>query len=376
MSFMKTGTICSLLMTTSFATPVFSQSEGVMEQQGVWFGGYRRGREEISIEMKIIQDVGMADIKFKGWEPVGHSICQYVFDASTDGTIEPKLNESAGTPANCPQGWSFDFSRVGPDNAVARFSKADFLSEAELAAGLRPFTEDDRRSPVDGLDILGVATGMTKSEVETKLSSVGYEPTPEGSRVAEGRSGSWTQETSRFVRQEEEDGKWGDTFTVQYSSMLKTDSSEPRAAIIARNWSVPADQGLSQLTLLKALEDKYGPTLRSGLDRSWDRSGNNLTESAQKRQMCANGSLQMIDYSFNAARSSYNSRANLYCGPEAAIQVYGDSTSGTARSLSIRIVDPDELWGPFWNTWSEGQYSDLKTLYDNVSKATGAAPEL
>lgn len=357
--------------------PVAADDNVVIERQGVWFGGYARGRsEKINIELRIIRDVGLLKIEFRRWEPVGSANCQYAFNSEKKDNIAPILNGSFGTPQNCPQDFSFDFTRKSPDGAVIRMNGASFLPAAELNAGLRPFLESDRRANINGLDILGVATGMSLTEVERVLSDLNFTLMSDWTGVSTGRGDFWRQETRYYVRQKDKEDKWGDTFTVQYSPMVSGDSTDPRASMLSRRWTIPEEQRLSELTLLKALNDKYGPALPVGEDRAWDRLGANLTEYDERRARCASGSIQQMPFSINFRESSYSSKADVYCGPTAGISIRTAPNTGIAGSLSIFIVDPDEVWDNFWRSWSAGEYETMRTIFESVSGATGAAPKL
>ena len=198
-----------------------AQTEEVLNRQGVWGGGYSRGRsEKISLELHVIRDVGQLEIDFRGWEPVKFANCQYVFDASVTGDFELLLNGSHGTPEECPVDFSVGFKRTGPDAAELTFTNASFLENAELSAGLRPLRDTDRRASVEGLDVLGVAPGMTQEAGEASLEKTGYAPMPDLSQVAQARDGTWSLETRSYVRQQ--DGEdWGDVFMVQYSPAVE-----------------------------------------------------------------------------------------------------------------------------------------------------------
>ncbi|KGF68817.1 hypothetical protein LL06_14460 [Hoeflea sp. BAL378] len=353
-----------------------AQNDDVLNRQGVWGGGYSRGRsEKISLELHVIRDVGQLEIDFRGWEPVKFANCQYVFDASVTGDFDLLLNGSHGTPEECPVDFSVGFKRTGPDAAELTFTNASFLDNAELSAGLRPLRDADRRASVEGLDVLGVATGMAQDAVEASLEKTGYAPMPDWTQVVQARDESWSLETRSYVRQQDGD-EWGDVFTVQYSPNVKGEENGNRAALISRNWKIPEDQNVSELTLVRALKDKYGPILSMGEDRAWDRNGENLTTYDDRRQRCAEGSLQQLPFSISFRESSLRSGANPYCGPTADIRIQTGINSGIATGLNVFVMDPDEIWDGFWRTWSAGEYAKLKQLFDSVSGATGAAPEL
>jgi hypothetical protein len=356
---------------------LLAQETGVTDRQGAWFAGYTRGNsEEINIELTIIRDVGVAEINFSRWEPVGSARCQFVFDASPEGSMPLSLNGSFGSPENCPQELAIDFSRTSEDGALLRFEGGNFLPEAELRAGLRPLRENDRRARIEGLDILGVPPGITLSEAESILLGQQYMFMPDWTRISQSRSGNWTQETRYYVRDQNGDDENQDLFIIQYSPEVASEENERTVSMLSRNWQIPENQNLTELTLINALTDKYGPTLSFGNDRAWDRSGQNLTELGQRRERCRQGSHQQIPFSINFRGSSFTSNANVYCGPTADIRLQTGRNTGLATVLSVFIVDPDEVWDNFWRTWSVDEYEAMSILYNSVTGATGAAPDL
>ena len=64
------------------------------------------------------------------------------------------------------------------------------------------------------------------------------------------------------------------------------------------------------------------------------------------------------------------------CGPVLNGYIGTDSATGRAVALKLRITDPDPIWNDFWQTWSHTEAARLKSVYDGVTSATGAAPEL
>lgn len=355
----------------------FAQEDQITDRQGVWYGGFvRQSWQELKLELKVIRDVGIVEVQFHTWEPVGQATCQYVFDATVEHAIELQLNGSYGSPDQCEQQVTMTFERTSADRATVMFEGWEVLPEFEVAASLRPLRDQDRRSPVSGLDILGVQPGMPVSAAEALLINAGFQALPAWTRVSRGRSGDWTQETRSYVRQEQGSGNWGDVFTIQFSAVVASEPTEQRAALISRDWDIPEDQGLSQLSLMNALSQKYGEPLPNAEDRFWDRSGQNLTSYEQRRANCATGPVQEIPYRIDFQRTAISSSTTIYCGPVASVYMRNHSGGGLASELNIMIVDPDEVWDSFWRSWSDGEYPAMRALLDNVLGATGAAPDL
>lgn len=300
--------ITSVLLITAIGIApeiTFAQETGILDRQGVWVGGYKRGRsEEINFELKIVRDIGLLEVESRDWEPVGSAACQYVFDATQEASVKLTLNGSFGSPERCAQQFELSFSRASADSALLQFEGGNFLPEAELSAGLRPLRDVDRRSVIAGLDVLNIKPGMALEEAEDLLSNQQFSLMPEWTSVAQGRSGNWTQETRYYVRQEKENGEWGDFFVVQYSPNVEGAATERRVSMLSRGWEIPEDQAVTELTLLNALTEKYGPSLAVGEDREWDRTGHNLTELDQRRSNCAPGSLQEIPFSIDFRNSA------------------------------------------------------------------------
>lgn len=366
------GAVASLSAYTAFI-PLPAQAESIHDAEGAWFSGYTRGRnEKVTIEFTVIRDIGKLRMEFIRWEPVGVAACEYLFNDASGASIAPILNGSYGTPETCPTSFTMGFVRTGGDTARLVFNGASFLDQADAVTSLRPLRDEDRRASVEGLDILGLATGMTQPALEVNLSDLGFAVIENRTIQQVARDQSWQQETIHYGREPMEDGMPSDVITIQYGASFEGQKSAPKAIAVQRDWVIPKDQNIAQLSLLNALTDKYGPTLASGYNRAWDRAGNVLASLEQRRVACSAGTLQVIKNTIG----NFQKNINLYCGPEADIRVQTDTNGSRTHSVHISITDPDEVWNNFWQKWSHSEYQKMLTLFEGVSQASGDAPKL
>lgn len=352
------------------ATLLFGASAHAQGADGVWFGGYKQGRTSINLQLANIEGVGRIDIDSKGWEPIGYGRCQYVYQYLNPTVDDVHLNGSYGTPEKCPPTLSFQMERAGPDSMKVTFTDRIPLAEVELIAGLRPLRDEDRRVKVENLDIIGVKTGMSRTDAEAILKDAGYEHDEQATRVATGREG-WTLETHYFVKGAEDSDEI-DTISVAYS-----ETKSAKVMIVGRDWKIPETAKLTELTLKQALLDKYGPAYSTfGEDRSYDRQGNNLPNSTERNKVCKRHSLQEIKFDWYRKGQIYRGSINLYCGPLTHMHIGSTRETGLASYIIQWIADPDEIWDNFWRTWSIGEHQKLDALYQSVSGAVGEAPKL
>ncbi|MBK1623092.1 hypothetical protein [Afifella marina] len=357
-------TVCAFAAYLICGVSAHAQNAG-----GVWFGGYKQGRDSINLQLTNIEGVGRLEVDLKGWEPIGYGRCQYVYQYPNPAVDDVHLNGSYGTPDKCPSALSFQMERAGPDSMKVTFTGGTPLAEAELVAGLRPLRDEDRRVTIDNLDILGIKTGMSRADVEAVLKDAGYEHDEESTRVATGSEG-WTLETHYFDKGAGDDES--DTISIAYS-----ETETAKVMIVGRDWKIPESAKLSELTLKQALLDKYGSPLTSNSEeRAYDRQGNNLTDSRERRRACKSRSLQEIQFEWLQKGQTYRSTINLYCGPLTNMRIGTKPNTGLASNLLQWIADPDEIWDNFWRTWSIGEHQTLAALYQSVAGAVGEAPKL
>src|SRR5690606_28429564 len=296
---------------------------------GVWFGGYKQGRNSINLQFTNIQGVGRLNIDSNGWEPIGYGRCQYVYQYPNLAVDDVHLNGSFGSPEKCPSTLSFRMERVGPDSMNVTFTDGTPLAEAELAAGLRPLRDEDRRVEIDNLEILGIKTGMSRAEAEAVLKEAGYEHDENATRVATGREG-WTLETHYFVRGAEDSDEI-DTISVAYS-----ETKTAKVMIVGRDWKIPESAKLTELTLKQALLDKYGPAYSTITEeRAYDRQGNNLPDGTDRNKVCARRSLQEIKFDWQRKGEIYRGSINLYCGPFTNMRISTTPATGLASYLAL-----------------------------------------
>ena len=91
---------------------------------------------------------------------------------------------------------------------------------------------------------------------------------------------------------------------------------------------------------------------------------------------CPEGAHQPINANYALRSESGEELVYVTCGPIVRAYVGMDASTGRAISLKLRVTDPDPIWADFWSTWSHTEGARIKSIYDGVAGATGAAPEL
>lgn len=251
-----------------------AQSQTTTPEEGVWFGGYVLGRDDITFEMVVVNGVGQLDIESDNWGALGFARCRYQFAVSGGAVPEAFLNQGTGTPENCPIEMSFDISRTGPDDAalVLPVALQDQLNleRIEMRAGLRPLRAEDRRANIPSFDILGVAPGMTTQTVSSILAAAGFTLMEEPNLMYEG----FSRPQQIWGRSPSAEGVFSDQLLVSFSAEADWIPVPPVVAQVARRLSLSAEQGVTELVLQNALREKYGPPENGyNENRAWTRDG-------------------------------------------------------------------------------------------------------
>ena len=353
------------------AAPVAAQGAG--DVQGYWAGGYTDGQGgEIQFELTVIDGVGELKYNASNWGALGFAICEYLFPLENGQPGKVTRNSGAGT-GDCLAEPAFTLDRPAPDTLTLAFANPEVaLDSVELGGILRPFDPATAHAPVAGLDILGVAPGMTFDAIDAALTEKGYarQETRDGTLEYDG----FTIAQRAWARGADADGQPDDwvfaTFTAAKDWMP---DETPVATDVGRDWQIPEAEGIAGATMVDTLAKKYGPRSNTiNEDRMYDRVGQVMADS----YTCPEGIHQPVLSNYMLESESGSEEVAVTCGPILKAYVGTDSSTGRATWLKLRITDPDPLWHDFWLTWSHGEGARLKTVYDAVTGATGAAPEL
>ncbi|WP_376870203.1 hypothetical protein [Albirhodobacter sp. R86504] len=352
-----------------------AQSYEPTDTEGVWFSGYEKGYNSIELNLTQIEKLGKLEIQFNRWAPFeGYARCQYVFAVEPGLPAKALVNGAYGQAAQCPAGFSVTLERSAANGLLLGFERADFLTKAEMNASLRPFRAADARVPVAGLDILGLAPGMARADVEAVLEAAGYELDRDEIGGTMGRG--WEAQALNAVKRDAPEGA-SDIIGVQFTPVFEGESPTERLELVGRNWEISASEQLSEITLKQALTQKYGAALNGGSDWAYDRAGAVLATSDAEREACKpNGLQRFVAGDSFPGWSLRRSELSPSCGPRLTSYMRSDSSSGRAERLILVLYDPDIAWDRFWTIWSRDELRGIETLYDGVSNATAAAPKL
>lgn len=359
---------CLSLLVSSAA-----MAQTVPENQGYWAGGYTDGQGgEIQFELTMIDGVGELKYNTSNWGALGFAICEYLFPLENGQPGKVTRNSGAGT-GECLAEPAFKIDRPSTDTLSLVFSNPEVgLDAVELGGVLRPFDPAEAHAPVAGLDILGVAPGMAFDAIDAALSDKDYARVEARDNVLE--YNGFTIEQRAWARGNDVDGNPHDWVFATFTAKKDWAPDEtPVATDVGRDWEIPETEGVAGATMVDSLVKKYGARSNTiNEDRMYDRAGNVMADALS----CPEGAHQPIRSHYLLDSEQGEEEVFVTCGPILRAFVGTDSNTGRATWLKLRITDPDPLWNDFWQTWSHDEGARLKTVYDAVTGATGAAPEL
>lgn len=349
------------------------QAADTADVQGYWAGGYTDGQGgEIQFEMTVIDGVGELKYNASNWGALGFGICEYLFPLENGQPGTVTRNSAAGT-GDCLAEPAFTLSRATPDAISLVFKNPEVALDAvELGGVLRPFDPAAAHAPVAGLDILGIAPGMTFDAIDPVLSEKGYARQEARDNTLEYEGYKIAQKV--WGRDQDGDGQPEDWVFATFTSERDwaTDDT-PVATDVGRDWQIPASENVSGATMVDGLAKKYGARSNTiNEDRMYDRAGAVMADTLS----CPEGAHQPITSNYMLDSEQGSEEIAVTCGPILKAYVGSDSDTGRATWLKLHITDPDPLWDDFWKTWSHGEGARLKSVFDGVTGATGAAPEL
>lgn len=341
--------------------------------QGFWAGGYVNGMGgSIGFELTSLGTVGEIKYNATNWGQLGYAICEYVF-GEHDGTapVTAVRNTGAGT-GNCLESFEFTPVRVSQEVLNLQFAGPEFeLDAAELGGILTP-ASDEMRPKIPGFDVLGVSPGMTLAAMETELAGKGFTVLPERGSV--GAYQGYTIDQVAWGRSPGADGRPTDLIFATFTARKEwAPDAEPVATYVGRDWTVSPDDAISGTTMTQGLVQKYGPRSNSITEaRYFDQSGAVL----QDAYGCPSGSHQAVPLDYQLGITVGREEIAPTCSGIVEASVSTDYSTGRVRQVQIRLIDPLPLRNDFWEVWSHGQSERLSLLYESVTGATAAAPEL
>ena len=264
-------------------------------------------------------------------------------------------------------------ARPTPETLTLSFANPEVALDAvEMGGILRPFDPAQAHAPIAGLDILGIAPGMTFDQIDPLLTGKDYARKEDRDRVLEYQG--FTIEQKAWGKGADEYDNPTDWVFVTFTSKKEWAADEvPVATDVSREWNIPEADGIAGATMVDTLAKKYGPRSNDiNEDRLYDRAGQVLVGAFS----CAEGMHQPLMSNYTLASEVGEEEISVTCGAILKAYVGTDSSTGRATVLKIRLTDPDPIWADFWSTWGHNEAARLKSIYDGVTGATGAAPEL
>lgn len=366
MNILRACAIC-----TALVSPVLAQTPP--DLRGYWAGGYMNGQGgQIDFVLTVVEDVGELKYNASNWGSLGFSICEYVFQIENGIPGKLTRNSGAGT-GDCLTEPAFTATRTNAETLTLTFANPEIdLETAELGGVLRPFDPAEAHAPIAGLDILGVAPGMTFDQIDGILAEKGYARQENRDRPLEYLG--FTIDQKAWGKGADSNGNPTDWLFVTFTARKDWAPDEvPVATDVGREWTILEADGISGATMVETLAKKYGPRSNNiNENRYYDRSGQVLADA----YVCPQGMHQPLRSNYILASEVGEEEISVTCGAILTAYIGTDSATGRASLLKMRLTDPDPVWADFWATWGHDEAKRLKSVYDGVTGATGAAPEL
>ena len=371
-------------LTVGASTVLANEASRITPDEGAWSAGYRDGGiGKLTIQFTSIDGVGELILESGNWLQGSSTVrCQYVFDIDAGVVEQAYINTGYDRSSSfCPPDMPFTTVRTGPDTLKLTPHPAVVpqlrLEEIDLYAGVRPLRDEERLTPVERLDILGLKIGQTREEAEQILIGAGFTLQPNPATMT---SEGYVSTTELWERNADSSNKSGDGIIINWTAKVDWLESEERIMALSRDWKIPQSSGMAQATLIDALSTKYNIDLSTNsASVTYTRTGD-----ISDRGRCGDGSLQNLNLQGGRGLQSearggigiFSKQMSMYCGQFISISTRPDRNTGMADTLRIDIADTDMVWDDFWLLWAHNKNKEYSTLLDTLRGATGAAPEL
>lgn len=367
--------ISVLLTPCVFPSHAFDHSD----TEGVWTSVLRdSNRGVLELDLRIINGFGTLIFKSRRWADLGFATCSYAFVAEKSGIDNVVINPAASIGENCPQSFRFAVQRASVDELTLSLDKSlqqvmGGLGETQLFGTLRPLRDHERRADIPDLDILGIAPGMHRSEVEDRLDDLGFEQIKTSETTYQG---GFESASEHWARTPDADGVNTDHMSLGYTAVSETVDVPERLITIAR--VNEPQEPLSLAVFDQAVTDKYGPAPRFG-DRAFFRDGRPVTRQGKER--CKSQVHQDIRFTYTAynrysTAGGATKNFSVNCGVEVTAGATGDRNTGAVSSYRIIINDIDMIWEDFWNRWSSVEGANIAAQYQALTSLGTDKPEL
>lgn len=364
---------CTGLLTLLSSVIVPFTAQANQDVQGFWASGYGNGNGgQLQLQLTIIDGIGELKLDSQNWGDLGFAICEYLFPVE-GGQAGPVLRNTGAGTGNCPDALGIQMSRPSSDLLAVTFDSPAIGTDAfEFGGILTPLDPAARHAPIPGFDVLGAAPGMTEAEIDAIVTEKGFARAADRDQIDQ--FDGYAIDRRAWGRSPDENGKPTDWIFATFTARKDWLPDEvPVASSVGRDWNIPTSEAISGATLVNSLAQKYGPRSNSiNEDRLYDRAGNALADAFS----CPDGFHQQVRTSYQMSDTLGEEDVQVTCGGILDGYIGTDSSSGRAIRLMLRLTDPDPLRDDFWKTWSHSEGARLKTVYEGVSGATGAAPEL
>lgn len=342
-------------------------------EDGAWSGGFSGQGQKIVLQATIINGLGELTVNQSNWNGSGiYGDCQYQFEID-GGTVERAfLNEAVGRAAECFPDMPFSVERTGLDTLALtphpEIAQVWGIDEFQMQGGLRPPLDEERRAPVEGLDILGLKLGMTMDEATDILQDREFTAMEEKDYQYE----SFIRPQRQWGRIEGENGDFLDTVIVSYSSVADWIPGDPVVTAVSREREFQPSDGMTELRIVSSFSEKYGIDAGNTSSRYyWSRDG-----MLQQNQNCGESPHQPVPFQYLTVVGNRSDKVQVTCGPTLYLMVRSDRSTGLADEFTTILSGVDGPWEDFWDVWSRGERDRLQAIYQSVSSAGGAGPDL
>jgi hypothetical protein len=356
------------------ATPAFAQG-----MEGIWFGGLAGGPREwdhqpaqITLQPVIIDDLIKVTMKAEGWKGFQFSNCTYFGRLDESGKSDLIFTKPTATNQPCPMSLPVTATPVDRDSIDFSISPGVIegfpTTPVRLKVVLRDLVDDEMAVLPDGINVLGVAPGMSLAEAQTVLLGRGFTRFEKGDQIFETRDlvGQWVV----FGKDPDptRPGVFGDRIILSMTMVDKGTGDPTTASVIAieRNvWPDPSD-ALQIGTLEHALAMKFG----TADDRAYfNRAG----QRADRKTWCSETTMQSVPMHVSFEQGGPFAPI---CGTSVSVGTETDPKTGRAQWYAVRITYMPLVTRDYWKQIRRDEFRSMTEFVEVQEGADGAVPDL
>lgn len=363
-----------LLTLTAGLTAALLSSGAVMAQDD---GFFNVNYNNIGFDLTQVGGYGELIVRPQGFGDLAYGECIVNFSRDESGAVKERLNVIQRQSANCPKELDWTLSPGEKGFYKITFTKGGALEGEtfELFPVLQPLKPEWAAKTPEGYDILGIAPGATREEIEAKLEAEGYEFDEDLSEINK-YEGGFTSQSAVYVKGKTNSYTIEDQISVTYSAKAEGSDDAERSVVVARKWVIPAEAKISTAALQQSLQDKYGQGNKVEYSVFYDTEGK-VVPGAYEMQCNPDVHQQSTPYPLNFSGSSDSVETRIGCGAVLkSMTSESFDTAGLANLLMLTLVSHEVGHESFWNVWSHGKAAELQERFEVQAGMGSEAPKL